>query len=290
LVSTWLKIVRHRPVGRNGEHRLLTVGDADGAQAPVIWWDGGQEELPAGRIDLAYTARASDYRGEPQVEVAWIDARPSLGAAPAEIAPVRAPIEVVDFRQEPRPHRILEELRLGVEPAVWREGPAAAEIPGADRYSLPPANGLAVWTAPPGPAELHAALARVAPARVYLFGLDPGLDRSDALIQRLAGLVKHSLRAYDGRTTLASLAAATAQREATVLAALEWLVARGSIRMEAGESGALHLEGIPAAEPKPLVEAEIVRARARFEALLAETAAYRAFFRNADADTLVSPL
>jgi single-stranded-DNA-specific exonuclease len=288
LVSTGLEIARHRTVGRNAEHRLLTVSDADGAQARVIWWEGGREELPAGRIDLAYTVRASDYRGEREVEIAWIDARPSLAAAPAEIAPARAPIEVADFRQEPHPRRILEELRLAGEPAVWREGPAAAEIPGADRYALPAADALAIWTAPPGPAELHAALARVAPVRVYLFGLDPGLDGPEVLIQRLAGLVKHALSARGGRATLTSLAAATAQREATVLAALEWLTTRGDIRVESDGKDALLMEDLRATGREPLSEPDIVHVRARLEALLAETAAYRAFFRSADAGALVS--
>jgi hypothetical protein len=136
--------------------------------------------------------------------------------------------------------------------------------------------------------ELRAALARAIPARVYLFGLDPGLDRPDALVHRLAGLVKHALSAHGGRTTLASLAAATAQREATVLAALEWLVARGDMRMESSGGDALLLEGSLPAKRAPLAEPEVARVRARLEALLAETAAYRAFFRNADAGTLVS--
>jgi single-stranded-DNA-specific exonuclease len=287
LVSTGLEIARHRTVGRNAEHRLLTVSDADGAQARVIWWEGGREELPAGRIDLAYTVRASDYRGEPEVELAWIDARPSLVAAPAEITPIRAPIEVVDFRQETYPRRVLEELRIGAEPAVWREGLAAAEIPGADRYSLPAAGALAIWTAPPGPAELRAALTRVAPVRVYLFGLDPGLDRPEMLIQRMAGLVKHALSARGGRATLTLLAAATAQREATVLAALEWLTMRGHIRVESDGKDALLVEGVRAAKREPLSEPDIARVRARLQALLAETAAYRAFFRSADPDGLV---
>jgi hypothetical protein len=253
----------------------------------VIWWDGALEELPSGCIDLAYTVRASDYRGEREVEIVWIDARPSLLAPVAEIAPSRVPIEVVDFRQEAVPRRKLEELRLGGELAVWREGQAAAEILGGDRYSLPAADGLAIWTTPSGPAELRAALAEVAPVRIYLFGVDPGLDRPELLTRRLVGLVKHTLSEHGGRTTLSSLAAATAQREDTVRAGLEWLAARGDIWLAPGGGKEILLAALQGAGREQPSEAEIARTRARLEALLAETKAYRAFFRTADPDVLV---
>jgi single-stranded-DNA-specific exonuclease len=287
LVSTGLEIVRQRTVGRNEEHRLLTVADTTGAQARVIWWEGAREELPAGRVDLAYSVRASDYRGEREVEIVWIEARPSVLGILAEIAPRRAPIEVRDHRREASPLALLVELRRTGEPAVWREGPAAAEIAGHDRSTLPTADALAVWTAPPGPAELRAVLARVAPTRVYLFGLDPGLDRPESFMRRLAGLARHALSVHGGRTNLLSLAAATAQREATVLVGLEWLAARGDIRIRSGGGAELLLSGIPGAGREPLPEAEIARIRARLDALLEETSAYRAFFRSADADALL---
>jgi single-stranded-DNA-specific exonuclease len=289
LVSMNLAVEGQRAVGRNGEHRLLAVRDADGAEARVIWWDGAREEPPADRIDLAYTVRASDYRGERQVEIAWVDAWPCAVARLQEVAPATRPasMEIIDHRKEAVPLEILERLRQSGDLAVWREGVAAAEIPGHDRYALPAADALAIWTAPPGPAELRAVLERVAPARVYLLGLDPGLDRPDLFIRRLAGLVRHALSAHEGRATLASLAAATAQREAAVSAGLAWLAARGDIRVEREKDGSLLLEGgQPSARDAPQ-EAETRRAWARVEALLAETAAYRAFFRSAEPGALL---
>ncbi len=88
---------------------------------------------------------------------------------------------------------------------------------------------LAIWTAPPGPAELRAALAQVGPARVCLFARDPGADTPEAFIRRLTGLVKHALwpPAPDVRRSR-QLAAATAQRTATVWLGLAWLAARGA--------------------------------------------------------------
>jgi hypothetical protein len=164
---------------------------------------------------------------------------------------------------------------------------AAADIRGHDRTTLPRADALAIWTAPPGPAELRAALERVIPVRVCLFGVDPDLDRPEPFTRRLVGLVKYALSAHGGRTTLSSLAAATAQREITVLAALEWLAARGDIRMQREGDNLVLLKGPRRTGQEQPFEAEIARIRGRLEALLAESAAYRAFFRSADPDALV---
>jgi hypothetical protein len=286
LVSTGLEIVGERTVGRNDDHRLLTVSDASGTRARVIWWDGGREELPTVGFDFAYTARASDYRGEREVEISWIDARPSALAAPLAIIPPPAEFQIMDYRKAPHALKILEALRKVGDLAVWREGIAALEIAGHDRATLPPADALVLWTAPPGPVELHAALERVRPIRVYLFGLDPDLDRPEPFTRRLAGLVRHALSAHEGRTSLLSLAAATAQREATVLAGLEWLIARGDIRMEREGSWIL-LEAPGRAAQKTVSEAETARRRMRLEALLAETAAYRTYFSSADPYVLI---
>ena len=141
-----------------------------------------------------------------------------------------------------------------------------------------------IWTAPPGPAELRAALAQVGPARVCLFGRDPGADTPDAFIRRLTGLVKHALNTRCGRAPVAQLAAATAQREATVRLGLAWLAARGHIRITEETSGKIQLatgDGLSAPD------ADFKALDARLRAALAETAAYRAYFREADAATLI---
>ena len=49
-------------------------------------------------------------------------------------------------------------------------------------------------TAPPGAAELRAALERVKPHTVILFGVDPGFGSPSAFLGRLAGLIKHALQ------------------------------------------------------------------------------------------------
>ncbi len=282
LAAERVRVLTTRPVGRGEEHRLLLVADETGEQRQVIWWGGGSEEAPEGLIDLAYVARASTYRGTRDLQVELIAWRPAAGVE-VEVKS-KAEVEVVDYRSADDSRRVLAELSAGGDVTVWREGDAAGGIPGHDRRSLPRAEALAIWTSPPGPAELRAALAQVRPARVCLFAENPGTDRPEAFLRRLAGLAKHALRVRDGRVGLAELAAATAQREATVRLGLAWLAAQGHVQVGAEAGGEVQLaagSGIPASP------AEIALAAARLKAALDESAAYRAYYRGTAAAGLV---
>jgi single-stranded-DNA-specific exonuclease len=283
LVAERLKIRSERTVGRGDEHRLLLVADEAGNERKVIWWDGASELLPEGLFDLAYVARASTYRGTRELQVEWVDARPSPGAATVEVK-VKPEVEVIDCRNVPRPREALAELATAGGVAVWREGEAAGDVPGGDRRALSRSPGLAIWTAPPGPAELRAVLAQVTPAQVYIFGIDPGSDHPDAFLRRLSGLVKHALSAREGRAPIAALAAATAQREATVRISLAWLAGRGHIRIvDLQEEEARLAPG----DGRPAYDDEMKVLDARLKAALDETAAYRAYFRQAEAAALL---
>jgi single-stranded-DNA-specific exonuclease len=282
LAAERLRARSGRKVGRNDEHRLVTVADEAGAEQQVIWWDGGGEPLPEGPFDLAYVARNSTYRGTRELQVEWVGARP-CGEAEVEVK-VKAEIAVEDHRKASQPRETLAEILERGDVVVWREGEGAVEIMGYDRLNLPRAAALAIWTAPPGSAELRAALARVQPVRVCLFARDPGADTPDAFLRRLAGLVKHTLSARGGRAPVAQFAAAMAQREATVRLGLAWLAGRGHVRIVAETGGDVQLapgDGVNAPEP------EIRALDVRLRAALAETAAYRTYFREAEAVALV---
>lgn len=285
LMAERLRLVNSRPVGHDEAHRLLLVADAAGAEQRVIWWEGEGQEPPQGVFDLAYTTRASSYRGMREVEVALVAWRPSPGVEVGVRA--QSAVEVVDYRQAPEPRKVLASLMAETDVVLWREGAASAEVLGYDRCNLPCGSVLAIWTIPPGLSELRDVLARVQPVRVYLFADDPGTDQPEAFLHRLTGLVKHVLRTREGRVTLSELAAGTAQRRAAVEAGLAWLARRGHIRVvaQAGEEITLAPgDGIPLSgfEQRSLTE--------RLEAILAETAAYRAYYRSAAATVLLPAL
>ncbi len=105
----------------------------------------------------------------------------------------------------------------------------------------------------------------------------------DSLITRLVGLIKFLLAHREGVINISALAAATAQREVTVQAGLDWLSARGQISITVGADGTMTLAA-GTGQTRPDADA----IRARLIALLRETAAYRAFYRRAEAANLMS--
>ncbi|MGD9028256.1 MAG: single-stranded-DNA-specific exonuclease RecJ [Anaerolineae bacterium] len=300
LATKGLSLKGHATVGRLGEHLKLTVEDEDGVTQSVLWWRAEESDLPRGPFDLAYAVRASDYRGQRDVQLEWIDARPV-----ETVETVRRPelpaVEVVDWREVPDPHDRLARLRAERDVVVWREGDP--DVVGRDRYALgdPAASAetLAIWSAPPGPYELRDVLHQVSPRMVILLGVDPELDQPQRFLVRLAGLVKRALRSEGGRIDLSALAAATAQREETVRAGIAWLAARGDVVVLADPQAPQELgkeprlaagEGETAAGRDRHVDrsdADLARAVTQLRSLLEETAAYRAYFARADAEVLI---
>jgi single-stranded-DNA-specific exonuclease len=278
LVSPGHIVAGDAVIGRSGEHRRLTVEDETGARQQVLWWQGAGGPLPKGRFDLAYSVRASTWRGQPRVQIQWIDARP-WPDAPLAVQPARP--AVVDHRRAAQPLALLAQLR-GPDVPVWCEAAARRTLAGQDRSELVPADTLIIWTIPPGRSELQTALNQVKPREVILFADDPDLDQLDAFVRRLAGLVKHDLRSDVGLVSVSRLAAATAQRTATIELGLKWLAASGHVRILAGEDDALRLapgDGTPSPESSAVT--------GELRSLLAETAAFRRHFSQAEAEALL---
>jgi single-stranded-DNA-specific exonuclease len=281
LATKGLSLASHTPIGRNGEHLQLIVEDGAGNTQKVLWWRGAGEPLPEERFDLAYTVRASDYRGQRDVQAEWIDAR-LIERPPVSLRPAAPTVEVVDHRRELRPRKVLEQLQAREEVQVWAEADVKAKVEGWDRRELTETKTLAVWTAPPGPAEWQDGLAKASPEKVVLFGIDPALDDLKPFLKRLAGLAKHALKVNQGRVSISTLAAATAQRESTVWAGLAWLTARGHLAVaSAGDDEVQLTAGAGKAD------ADLPRVTAHLKALLGETAAYRAYFARAEKETLI---
>ncbi|MEA3341924.1 MAG: DHHA1 domain-containing protein, partial [Chloroflexota bacterium] len=294
LASRGLTLKSHTTIGRTQEHRRLIVEDEAGTTQKVLWWRGAGSPLPEARFDLAYTVRDSDYRGRREVQVVWVEQREAggkrqeAGGRRQEIGDKRQEAggkrQVVDYRGELHPRALLERLReQRKDMQVWSEAGARAEIGGRDRRELDQAKTLAIWTTPPGLAELQAALETVSPEMVYLFGIEPGLDSLDTFLKRLIGLTKPILNSNHGLASVSMLTAATAQREATVRAGLDWLEAQGHLAAQvAGDD--VHLT---AGYQKP--DAELSQAAARLKELLKETTAYRAHFARTAKENLIQP-
>ncbi len=288
LATRGVVLKSHRPIGRTGEHLLLVVEDEAGTMQKVVWWRGGGSPLPKGRFDLAYIVRANDYRGKRELQVVWEDTRVVqetrffVEQSGKDLVSPPDKVQVIDHRQAPNPQKLLEYLRAQKDVQVWAEAKARAEVAGRDRDELAPSQALVVWTTPPGPNELQSALKKVSPEMVYFFGIDPDLDKANRFLQRLAGLVKRALSTEQGKARISTLAAATAQREATVHAGLAWLVGHGHVSIEDSDGDEIRLtvgSKTASADPDPIV--------AQLQVLLKETEAYRGHFGRADPETLI---
>jgi single-stranded-DNA-specific exonuclease len=277
-----LAIRTSAPVGRGGEHLLVTLVDAQGQTARAIWWQGGGERLPEGRFDLAYTARTSNFRGKLEVQVQWVDAQPQEAIEVGGSHAWQAGVENIDLRRHPRPEVEVRKIVAQGASQVWVEASPENSLPGASRLDIAPAETLVVWTTPADEAALEAVLRRVNPCRVVWVCRDPQESGAPAFIARLAGLVKYALRTYQGRLSVERLAAATAQRVAVVLAGLELLTGQGWINVIG--SADVEWQVAPGGTPDGEIEG---LAGARLLELMAETAAYRAFTRRAEPGQLM---
>jgi single-stranded-DNA-specific exonuclease len=293
LVSQNLHLEKHRSLGRSGEHLLMHLV-AEGVDTyKAVWWGAGIEQLPpwltGGKpFDLAYTVRTRDFRGVKEVQIEWIEAHP-VEVDSFEVTTQPREIVIHDHRDETQPLVVLKEIFASQEMLVWAEAEARKKLSEhgvitCDRSSLSPTQGLVIWTAPPGIQELRTALKLVEPQVVYLFAVDPGMDRLEEFLKRLGGLVKRALRLMQGQVSVPLLAGGTAQREVTVKQGIEWLIAEGDIRVLSSDGSELTLEsGDQVKQP------ELKSLTKDLSSLLSETAAFRSYYSRAEADLLINP-
>ncbi len=248
-------------IGKTREHLRLTVEDEKGSSQSVLWWGGAGENLPEAerKFDLAYSLRASTFRGERQLSLQLLDFR-LTEEKPVEIR--QAAIQIYDVRLQPLP-------AFPPGALVWAEG--ADSKKGVPRNKLKPAETLVVYTAPPSPAELREALNVARPKNVYVCAVPPAEENAEDFLRRLAGLCKYALNHYGGKTRISDLAGAMAARESAVSLGVQWLAAAGHLRAALEDDGSALLQS-QGANPDPYLQQEIFIA---LRGILREAAAFR---------------
>lgn len=264
-------------IGKEREHLKLRVEDERGNLADILWWGGAVEEQPeeGSVFDIAYSLRASTFRGEKQISLQFEEFR-VVQEAPIDLR--KRQIEVVDYRTESASLlATLREQAPGLQ--IWAEG--VEKDKGQTRSQLQPANELVIYSTPPSSQELRAVLDIVKPARVYLFAVSPQQEKTDAFLSRLAGLAKFAINQREGKATIQELAAVTGQREKAVQIGLEWLAAGGHISIESLNGSVQLSKG--KGEANPYLQKELFIA---IRGILEETAAYRLHFTRASSESL----
>lgn len=252
-------------LGKTKEHLRLNVEDENGEIGNLLWWSGAGEELPPNdtKFDIAYTLRATSYRGQPQVTLQFKEFRVT-GQRPAEVR--ESKLEIRDMRLN-----AVSFEKLSGETMIWAEGVDKAK--GKPRFELTQADELTIYTIPPSPADLRKALVNVKPKAVNVFGFVPTEQKPDEFLKHLAGLCKFVLNQRHGKTTVSELAAAVAARESAIQLGLQWLAASGQLTVNVEENDVQLSKETQ--EKNPYLQAELFIA---LRGVIHETAAYRKYF------------
>ena len=269
-----VKLKSAATIGKTKEHLRLNVEDENGAVQSILWWGGAGGELPESEtiFDVAYSLRASSYRGQKQLTLQFEEFR--IGEEkPVEVK--KSKLEIVDMR--------LKTFNVERSTLVWAEGSEKSK--GKSRFDLHQADEFAIYTTPPSPAELRKALEIVKPKRIHVFAIPPVEEKPDDFLNRLAGLCKYALNQRGGQATMREFAAATAAREGAIHLGLEWLAASGQLAVGVDEDRvSLSMEK---REKNPYLQAELFVA---LRGILNETSAYRKYFATAtDLGGLLTP-
>jgi single-stranded-DNA-specific exonuclease len=278
LATRNLELANSQKIGKTQEHVKLTVRDESGNVASVLWWGGADLELPSRRFDLAYTLRANDFKGQPQLALEFVD----FQVVEEAVIEIETPkIEIVDRRlstdsvTDERADVLNRVLAEYPDAMVFAEGNDRKRLNGKGRHELSAAETLVLWSSPPERGVYESILETVKPKRVVLFSQDPGEDSADAFLVRLAGLLKFVLNQRGGQVSLAELGAACGQGEAAIRAGFEYLKASGQV------SGMCDADGIRLQEGKaPADESARTEWMSQLSYLLSESKAFRAYFRG----------
>ena len=253
-----------KDIGKTKEHLRLVVEDESGETQSFLWWGGAGETVPesGSKFDIAYTLRATSYRGQRQVTLQFKEFR-TIEEAPIETR--ESKLVIRDMR--------LQSSTLNLQPStlIWAEGPDRSA--GVNRRELTQADELTIYTTPPSPVELRKALDIVKPKTVYVFGISPSEQKPDEFLTYLAGLCKYVLNQRRGKTSISELAAASAARESAIEIGLQWLAATGQLTVSIDDDEVTLSKETH--EKNPYLQAELFIA---LRGVLNETSAYRKYF------------
>lgn len=285
LATARVQVIRTRTIGRGSEHLRFTVEDEAGDQAEIIWWRWRGQALPSGRFDLAYRLRSGQYKGERELQIVFTAMRTNeeqgSGTSPTLVRRLH------DFRLSDDPVGMLRAFVADHQAAViWNEGEPINGHESVRRDQIQgQGEALVIWRAPPDLETLREVAGSENWDDVAIFAQPASYEGFESFVNRLAQLVKFRLNRREGRVNLRELAGLTGHRVASVVKGLEWLAARGDIRIistgadDAAGDTVLGLGERQHAPSLAVIEGQL-------KALLNETAAFRRQFRQIDLDWL----
>jgi single-stranded-DNA-specific exonuclease len=272
-VTRDLHITSDRKVGREMEHRQISISDDQGLVQKVIWWNGGSESLPEGKFDLAYNLSSNTYRGQQEVSLVWVDV--SQEQTLIEIQPS---ISILDHRQSLSPFSELQAI-MGTIPSaqVWAETTSPLPIKTVDRRHLEPGETLILWSIPPSNSVLQQLLKSAQPEVIHVFASPSDPPTLQEMLKVVAGMVKFAISHESGSFLPSHLAASTAMTSEWVLSALSWLQEKGLFTFEFSQNDLVYAKGGDGKERSALKQASM-----DLEKLWSEFLAFQSFYRTAN--------
>ncbi len=280
-----LQIVETRSVGKLGEHLLVDVEDLAGNVNRLMRWNGTGLPLPEGRFTLAYTPRATNYRGESQVSFEWIDHRQSDVEIIAVAGKRKKIIENIDLRSSPSPVEDLERIITHGNVQVWKEGTDHFEVSGSSRDQLEPGHDLVLWSVPADYSILRQIIHIVRPEKIFWLLVSPTEHQLAVFLHHLALSVKNQLHLGKDVFSAGTLAASLGVNEDTIILGIEWLASKGalSIQNQSAEVFTLELGG----RADPISQQKLERSLAR---VFQEIRAFTRHLRNSDLSGITEEL
>jgi single-stranded-DNA-specific exonuclease len=284
LASHRLKLMSQEMVGRSKEHIRLAVSDETEHWQNVMWWQANFERIPNGVFDLAYTVHESDYKGKRELLVQYVDFR-QVEDAPPQFVPQK--VELVDYRTIESPQqKLIEVLNTYPDTCLW-----------GDRFSIPTevkaqaqrsnilfmASTLIIWTCPPDDASWQMILDSVKPEQLIIFAVKSSLSDVDTFLTTLSGMVKYAIRSYEGEIDLQQFVWITGQSEQVLSCAIDWLAAKGVIRIVNKTKEKLYVQF-----DNSTYQEHNLKLIDRLRLLFQETRAYGDYFQRTSPDNLLN--
>lgn len=279
-VTYGVEVANDRRMGADGSHRKLRIRPAntDAPMHELLWFGGGDAELPAGPLDIVYTLSVNEYRNERSLQLMYVAHRAAQHKA-LDIAPGKMRlVSVIDLRRvaDPRPQAPSNALWYAEGATLETATPGIAYAP---RFDVPGGAGrpLVLWSLPPSGEVLNWLVESSGCDVLFLCGRLTTDDAPVAVVKQVAGMVKYAL-SRNAAVDIGRMAARLGQTEAVIRTALLLLESRGIVRLLDWLDG----------DRAQVAEGDATRQNdegealwAELEALLAEVRAYRRFLARA---------
>ncbi|MDP3450778.1 MAG: hypothetical protein Q8R87_09365, partial [Anaerolineaceae bacterium] len=277
-----MKLVNATPIGKTKEHMQLLIEDAQGQASKFLWWQSAGLPQPEGLFDLAFTARASTYKGQAQVQLEWLNFRPVETESLTLSSKKRKNIEHLDYRRSSVSNAALSEIISKYQPEVFGEGLETSTIERKTRLELSPSESLIILTLPPSQAILDEIMLKVQPQRVFWFCSQQPENETEMVLKTTAQIIKQGFEQNQFKFILAEIAAALATTQEIVRLTILWMSARGLVTIQEDDAKSISLSQGGIANPS-----QQENFKKKIQKSMAETQAFRRYAIRSDLSDLV---